>query len=335
MPSVLVVGEALVDIVVTPEGEVVEAPGGSPLNVAITLARLGVTTRLLTALGDDERAHRIEAHLEASGVALVDGERPLQRTSTATARMRPDGSATYEFDVVWELAYKAPATPVLHAGSLALFREPGASVVRQLLDASTHTALVSLDPNIRPSLLPDHAQVLAQFETLLPMVHLVKLSDEDAAWLYPDLSERDVVRHLRRRGPALVVVTRGVRGCVLASGEAIVERPAVPTVVVDTIGAGDSFMGALIQQVLSLGLIGDLTRRRALWPEELAAIGDAAATVAALTVSRRGANPPWLPELSAAHGNAASEHVVDALVKHQPLGSFIQFTSGEKRRCGR
>jgi fructokinase len=297
-PDALVIGESLVDIVETADGEIVETPGGSALNVAITLARLGVETLLLTAIGDDERADQIEGHLAASGIALVEGTRRLRRTSTAAARLQADGSARYAFDVAWEPPDVAPPPArVVHAGSLALFLEPGATLVRRRLETATATALVTLDPNVRPTLLPARDTVLPGFEELLPLAHVVKLSDEDAAWLYPGVPERDVVRRLLDLGPSLITITRGSSGCVLACRDSVVELPAAPTDVVDTIGAGDSFMGALIQQLLLHDLIQDLRAGRALWPEELAVIGGAAARVAAVTVGRRGADPPRLAEL--------------------------------------
>ncbi|MFC4783976.1 carbohydrate kinase family protein [Nocardioides sp. MAHUQ-72] len=298
--GVLVIGESLVDIVEDRTGAVFEAPGGSPLNVAVTLARLGVRTNLLTALGDDERADRIEAHLDASGVSLLGRTRCLRRTSTAVARMRDDASARYEFDVTWAPP-TTPTPPVraIHAGSLGLFVEPGAAVVHGHLESAEDSALVSLDPNIRPSLLPGHGIVLTRFERLLPLAHIVKLSDEDAAWLYPGLDEGRVIERLLGSGPTLVAITRGADGCVLASGDTIIELPSAPVTVVDTIGAGDSFMGALLHQALLLDIVDELTARQQLWPEELVSMGTAAAEVAAVTVSRPGADPPHLAEIVA------------------------------------
>lgn len=293
------IGESLVDIVETRDGKVFEAPGGSPLNVAVTLGRLGIETHLLTALGDDERADGIEAHLTDSDVTLMDGVRRLSRTSTATATIQTDGSAHYEFAIAWDPPDSAaPLVGVVHAGSLGLFVEPGSSNVRRRLEAATASTLVTLDPNIRPSLLPGRAAVLTHYEELLALAHVVKLSDDDAAWLYPELSEREVSRRVLDRGPALVVITRGAHGCVLASRGAFVELPSAPADVVDTIGAGDSFMGALIQQFIRRGVAGDLVDRASLWPEELAAIGGVAADVAAITVGRRGADPPRISDLA-------------------------------------
>ena len=294
----LVVGEALVDIVQHANGDSVEAPGGSPLNVAVTLARLGVETTLLTALANDRRTDRIVEHLTGSGATLVDGARRLSRTPTATALVQADGSADYEFDLAWDpTPHAGPPARIVHAGSLALFLPPGEALVRQRLEERSGTAMISLDPNIRPTMLPDLRIVRRRFEQLLPLANVVKLSDEDLAWLYPELAERAAVRRLLDAGPALVAVTRGAHGCALASAAAEVRLPSVRTEVVDTIGAGDSFMGGLLWQLLVSDLTDGLVAGQSLGSRDLAALGAAAAGVAAVTVGRKGADPPWRSEL--------------------------------------
>jgi fructokinase len=236
-------------------GESFEAPGGLQLNVAVSLGRLGVETSLLTALATDPRTDSIVGHLARSGVTLVDGAYRLARTSTATAVLHTDGSAGYEFDLAWDPSpHAGPTTRVVHAGSLALFIDPGEALVRQRLEERSGTAMISLDPNIRPTMLPDLDVVRRRFERLLPLANVVKLSDEDVTWLYPDVAERDAVRRLCDAGPSLVAVTHGAHGCTLVSGDAEVSLPAVRTEVVDTIGAGDSFMGGLLWQLLARDL---------------------------------------------------------------------------------
>lgn len=297
-PSATVVGESLVDIVHA-SGRAIETPGGSPLNVAVTLARLGVRTSLLTALGNDDRAEAIIEHLRASGVSLTPGARRLDRTSTATASLCADGSAVYDFDLVWDPPPSQPFdVDALHAGSIGLFLEPGATTVHDLLQSAAGRALITLDPNVRPSLLPDATRARETFQGLLGLATVVKLSDEDAAWLFPGASIPMVVQRLLSAGPSLVAVTRGAEGCVLACAEATVEMAAPRVAVADTIGAGDSFMGALIYQIISRGLSRDLIDGHSLWPEELTEIGAFASDVAAATVSRPGADPPWLHEVA-------------------------------------
>ena len=296
--TALVIGEALIDIVATAEGEQ-DHPGGSPYNVAITLGRLGDTVSLLTAIGDDARGAEITARLEESSVELLPASRRSGPTSTALAVLQPDGSARYVFDIDWSLPARlalAPST-VTHAGSIALSLEPGASRVAELLRERSGDSLITLDPNIRPALVGDHDHEVARFEALLEVVDLVKLSDEDAAWLYPGLAPAKVLSRLVARGPGLAVMTLGGAGSLLASSAAVIEVPAPATIVADTIGAGDSYMGALIHQVLTTSLGMQLRRRSELWGEELGAIGAFASKVAAITVSRRGANPPRLAEL--------------------------------------
>lgn len=299
--SALVIGEALTDVLVTGDTEGEQAhPGGSPFNVAITLGRLGDTVSLLTAIGEDDRGDEIARHLDESNVKLVPGSRRAGATSTALARLQPDGSAVYEFDIDWALPPEVDIAPttVTHAGSIALYLTPGAARVEELLWERRHDSLITLDPNIRPALVGHHAEAVARIESLLHVVDLVKLSDEDAAWLYPSVDPATVLAHLVALGPGLAVMTRGGEGSLLASSAAVVTVPSPATLVADTIGAGDSYMGALIHRILTTSLGPQLQARSELWAEELGALGAFASHVAAITVSRSGANPPWLNELS-------------------------------------
>lgn len=299
--TALVIGEALIDIVRSPGAtHAVEAPGGSPMNVAITLARLGVATAFATALGDDERGQRIREHLAASGVTEIRGSRPLARTSSAEATLREDGSASYRFDITWDPDLSGlPTADLVHAGSIGLLLEPGASAVGDALVEAAARSLVSLDPNIRPALLGSHASARTTIEDLAAHADVVKLSDEDAAWLYPGRDPQEVVSHVLSLGPSLAVVTLGAAGSLLASATDRVHVPAPETRVADTIGAGDSYMGALVHQLLERGGAARLRTGPALDGPALSAVGSFAAAVAAVTVSRRGANPPRLEELAA------------------------------------
>ena len=298
-PSVVVIGEALVDIVVRPDGTRTEAPGGSPMNVAVALARLGVPTQLATSLGDDEHGKLIKAHLQRSGVVLTPGSESMEKTSTAIAHLQADGSAHYEFDTRW--APERPVVPsptVFHAGSIALWLEPGGDTVRQCLErAARDGVLVTLDPNIRRAVLPDAGCVRDRFHELAQNADVVKLSAEDAAYLYPQLDADGVVERLMQTGVQLVAITDENRGTLIASGRnSVVVRPPLVSVS-DTIGAGDTFMGALIQQLLTRGLVEAVRDARGLAPNELVAICRFANRAAAVTVSRQGADPPWLGEL--------------------------------------
>ncbi|AFR28997.1 carbohydrate kinase [Arthrobacter sp. Rue61a] len=291
--DVMVVGEALMDVV-TAGNRKVEHPGGSPANVAYGLARLGVGTGLLTAIAPDDRGRRIEEHLRSAGVILLPGSRSLTRTASATATVAPDGSAHYDFDISWDLAHQTPAffPKILHTGSIATFLHPGASVVKSLLEQAHRHCVITYDPNIRPALLGSHVEAKAIFEELVTFTDVVKLSDEDAQWLYPGRSMDEAAAYILGLGTSLAVITKGAEGAHFATPGFSVSIPAAKTRVTDTIGAGDSFMSALILGLLNRGTEGFA-------PAVLDQLGHAAAAAAAITVQRPGANPPTLEELNA------------------------------------
>lgn len=292
--DVVVVGEALIDVVTTPNSQV-EHPGGSPANVAYGLGLLGVSTGLLTAIAPDARGTSIEDHLRRAGVTLLPGSKSLTRTATATATLGPDGSAAYDFDIRWDLPPKAPAyfPKILHTGSIATFLDPGAKAVKALLEQAHKHCAITYDPNIRPSLLGSHAEAKATFEELVYLTDVVKLSDEDAYWLYPGKTLDETAAHILRLGTGLAVITKGAEGSQFTSRAASITIPAVKAKVADTIGAGDSYMAALI--------LGLLTRRTdGFAPGVLEQLGHTAAAAAAITVQRAGANPPTLDELRSA-----------------------------------
>lgn len=297
---VLVVGESLVDVVVPLRGDVVRRPGGSPMNVAVGLARLEVPTRLVTRLGDDADGRLVREHLAGSRVDLADGSLdPDASTGVATAHLDADGVATYDFSVVWDL----PPTPLpadcraLHLGSIGAALRPGRDAVLALAQEAHAAGLpVSFDPNARPAFTPDAAAAWSDVLELAALCDLVKLSDEDARFFQPGVPVLDVARALLAAGPALVVVTGG-------GGEATaVTRAGVVVVaesreveVADTVGAGDSFMAALVAATLP-------DRSAGAWVEGpthamVAEYLSAAHAAAAVTVTRRGADPPRLAEL--------------------------------------
>jgi fructokinase len=294
--DVIVIGEALTDIVTTPGGTT-EHPGGSPSNVAYGLARLGVSTGLLTAVGADRRGAALESHLESAGVVLLPGSRSLERTSTATATIAADGSASYAFDILWnpEPLHPLLASPrVLHTGSIASFLAPGAERVKTELQQLRAACTTTYDPNIRPDLLGTHAESRSIFEELAHLTNVVKLSDEDAQWLYPRKTLEDTATHVLGLGAELAVITKGSSGSLLATASTRLSIPAVKSHVVDTIGAGDSYMSALILGLLTRGTNG-------LAPSVLEQLGRTAAMAAAITVARAGANPPTENELRSQH----------------------------------
>lgn len=298
--DVIVIGEALIDVVSSPEGTI-EHPGGSPANVAYGLGRLGLDVGLLTAVGDDERGAAIEGHLRNAGVRLLPGSQTLQRTSTSTVTLAGDGSANYEFDVAWELDAVAPAVvpKVVHTGSIATFLEPGASAVRELLQHWSGDCTITYDPNIRPSLLGSHVEALSIFEDLIHLTDVVKLSDEDAKWLYPGRDLEGIASHLLSLGAGLAVITQGSQGSLLATALNRVDVPSVESLVADTIGAGDSYTSALIMGLVVRGT-------DALAPGDLEQLGRTASMASGITVRRPGANPPTMEELRSHLGEPAT-----------------------------
>lgn len=289
------------DIVLRADGSATEHPGGSPMNVAIGLARLGRDTALLTRLGDDDRGRSVLAHLTASGVHLVEGSVLPVTTSTALARLSPDGSATYEFDLRWELGEVVPLVKplVVHTGSIAAVLEPGGSAVRQVLSDTRHTATVSYDPNCRPGLMGDAADVRPRIEALVGLCDVVKLSDEDAAWLAPEESAEELATRWLSLGPSVVALTRGGAGITAwcRAGRVDVRAPVVQ--VVDTVGAGDSAMAALLDGLWRHDLLGAPARAAlaSISTDVLIDVVRHAVRAAATTVSRLGADPPTRAEL--------------------------------------
>lgn len=285
-PRVLVVGEALIDIV-----SGTEIVGGSPANVALGLGRLGVDTELLTAIGADDRGARIVEHLEASRVAVLPESVCLARTSTARATIHADGSAAYDFDIEWTLpASGADEHDIVHVGSIACFLEPGGGdVVARARRAAASGQRVTFDPNIRPALLGG-GDARRRAEEVMTAASAVKLSDEDAAYLYPDQPLDAVLDRILSLGAQIVAVTQGGAGAVIAGPEGRVRMPAPRVRVVDTVGAGDTFMACLVASLatvddwrLSTGMLEGLLAR--------------CARAAAVTVGRPGADLPWREDL--------------------------------------
>lgn len=300
----LVIGEALVDVVHRADGSATEHPGGSPANVALGLGRLGRGVDLLTWIGKDARGRVLGEHLGASGVAIVPGSEAAARTSVAVATLSPEGAAAYDFDLSWHVPERwasPPAPPLaVHTGSIAAVLEPGGADVANVLVAHRETATLTYDPNVRPSLMPPPETTRPIVEGLVAMADVVKVSDEDLAWLV-DVPPLETARRWAGEGPALVVMTMGGRGAVaLTSDGREIEVPAPAVVVADTVGAGDSFMAGLIDGLWTAGLLGADRRAalRRISDSTVREIIGRCIQIAAITVSRPGADPPTRAELS-------------------------------------
>lgn len=293
-------GEALVDVIVR---DGVETPhvGGSPLNVAIGLARLGVETVFHSRFGDDAPGLSIAAHLAASSVSTTPTTVTSDPTSIARALVGSDGAARYEFDIRWD-----PSTPdvqleefsVVHTGSIATVLQPGADNVERLIAAAKPRSVITFDPNVRPALMGDRDEAVRRVERLVALSDVVKASDEDIEWLYPGAELGGVLASWRAMGPALVVATRGASGSVSLAGGDPVTIPSRAVEVVDTVGSGDSFMAGLISALAVRGLCHSPERLRSLGRHEQVEVVEFATNCAAITTSRNGANPPLLAELA-------------------------------------
>lgn len=295
--QVAVIGEALVDVV--EEGET--HPGGSPMNIAVGLARLGHPTTLHARIGADAHGDLVRAHLDEAGVALGPDTLVPGSTSTAIARVDADGKASYEFDIDWDIPVPdVSGARLVHTGSIGALREPGATAVRAALSAAAPGTLLTLDPNIRPDVIGARDEVLRRVADLAGLCQVVKLSDEDAAWLAPEATLEQVLSDLAAHGARFVVVTRGAEGCLALVDGAWFARPARPVVVADTIGAGDAFMSGLLHALLHDGTDRLLAAGEPLGDDAVLAALEAALTSAALTVARAGANPPTSAELDEA-----------------------------------
>jgi fructokinase len=304
--KITIVGEALIDVVPNEDGTTTDRPGGSPANVAITLGRLGREPHLVTSVASDARGASILEWLGESGVDVVVAPTSSGRTSTAAVVLAEDGSASYEFDLDWDLPTEllADATAgadVVHSGSIATVLDPGCEAVEAAMAAAKGNALVTFDPNARPAITPDVTSVRARVERLVALSDVTKVSDEDLGWYYPGEDVISVAQRWQASGPALVVVTLGGDGAHLVTSWGVVTVPGVKVSVVDTIGAGDTFMGALIDALVGLGAAGASARTvlEGLTEEQLIEVGTWAARAAAVTVSRAGANPPTRAELTA------------------------------------
>ncbi len=298
---IVVTGEALVDLVLAADGSIGAHPGGGPYNVARTIARLEQPVSYLGRVSEDAFGRRLRAELEADGVGLDAVVATDDPTTLALAELDAAGAATYRF---YAAGTSAPGlrpedvrlpegVRAFYAGTLGLVFEPMASTLETVLGGMDADVLVAVDPNCRPAVIDDPDAYRARLGRFLARADVVKASEDDLAWLDPDAAPVDAARALLAAPGAVALVTLGGEGALVvgASGEVAVDAPAVE--VVDTIGAGDAFMGAFLARWTGEGRgRGDLG--------DLDAVAEAAAfacRVAAVTCSRAGADPPRLSEL--------------------------------------
>ncbi len=278
-------------------------PGGSPFNVAIGLGRLGIPTGYWGKFSTDIFGQQLQHHLTGNGVDLRWLQTGPEPTTLAFVRLPPNGEPQYAF-YGYQTADTQLAPPdlqvvdsellALHFGSISLIREPGATILEQVMQQESGQRFCSLDPNIRPGLIPDRECYLSRFHQWLRWVTLVKVSQADLSWLYPNQSVAWITDYWFSLGVQCVVITFGCQGATGYTQTGTQRVAAQPIRVVDTIGAGDAFMSGLLASLYSQRCLDPPT------PPELPALEQAITLghqVAAFTCQRAGADPPWHSEL--------------------------------------
>ncbi|MBV8663346.1 MAG: carbohydrate kinase [Hyphomicrobiales bacterium] len=308
---ILISGEALVDLIPDPdkEGRYDAVRGGSPYNVAIGLGRLGAPAAFVSRISADANGEALAAALAAEGVSLEFVARDAKPTPLAfVMRGTAQTGSRYAFyldatayDGRWPFPTAWPqGARHLHVGSIAAVDPRHGESVLAALRTSREGATTSFDPNIRPLVTPDRDAVRALVERQAALATLVKASEEDIEWLYPGRSVEDALADWALSGPAFCVATLGERGAVAMLGREKLSVPAPRIEVVDTVGAGDSFMSSLLAAMDRDGALGakaNAPTRRLL--EGWLAF---AATASAIACTRRGSNPPTLAEIATFQG---------------------------------
>ncbi|MEU8582024.1 carbohydrate kinase family protein [Streptomyces abikoensis] len=306
---IIVAGEALIDLVPAGPATDDELPallprrGGGPYNTAVALARLGSPAAFCSRLSTDHFGEALLRALTADGVDTSLVQRGPEPTTLAVAHIGDGGSATYTFhaegtaDRLFRLPDGLPsAARAISFGTCSLVLQPGAGAYEELMRrASGNGLFTALDPNIRPGLIPDPDAYRARFRSWLPDTTVLKLSEEDAAWLAESTDPDAAVEQWLASGPYAVVLTRGGAGLIVRTRDGVeVSVPGTETDVVDTIGAGDTVNAALLHRLDHHGaLTGTPALDAGQWRDVLAF----AARAAALTCSRAGAQPPYASEL--------------------------------------
>jgi fructokinase len=299
-------GEALVDLVDDGRARRPVA-GGGPFNTAIAFGRLDVPVGFLGPISRDDDGQMLSRQLVAAGVdtSLVHwSDAPTPR---AVVHKQRDGRNHYTFELAQSsLVDLTPEDlPVLpqeawavYVGTLALAIDPPAAAYEALVDREAGQRQIIFDPNVRPAIFGDVDSYRDRFERVARLAQLVKLSDDDAAWIYPGMRLEDVLEVILGFGPRIVAVTRGERGAAAASMAAFVEVAGLPVDVVDTVGAGDSFGAALVAALIDEGALGPGTTRAADAAELRRAVSYAVAA-SAITCTHAGAVPPSRDEIDA------------------------------------
>jgi fructokinase len=300
----VVAGEALIDLVPAGDEMLTAHPGGGPFNTARSLGRLERPVAYLGRISTDHFGARLAGELAADGVRLDAHVRSDDPTTLALVELDANGVAQYRFYTegtaasglteAEALAALPDGVAFLHVGTLGLVLEPMADALEALAGALTGRALVMVDPNCRPAIVADPAAFRARLARVFALADVVKVSEEDLAWLSPGVPAADAARALLGQGPAVVLLTLGGDGALALTRDSEQAVSAPPVDVVDTIGAGDAFSGGWLTWWSERGLgraeLADAGR--------VAEATEFACLVAALTCARAGAFPPTRGELA-------------------------------------
>jgi fructokinase len=303
---IVIGGEALVDLV-EDDGSLRAVAGGGPFNTAIAFGRLDVSVGFLGAISCDAYGQMLAHQLADAGVDTSLVRWSDAPTPRAIVHRHGDGKHEFTFDVhgtslVDLLPEQLPTLPndawAVHVGTLALAIDPPAAAYEAFVDREAGRRQIILDPNVRPAIFGDVVTYRRRFERLAQVADLVKLSEDDAAWIYPGTSVEHVVELILGLGPCVVAVTRGADGAVASSGNGLIDVRGIRVNVVDTVGAGDSFGAAFVTALVDGDAFGpqatriadDAVLRRAL---------SYAVAASAITCTRRGALPPSRDEIDA------------------------------------
>jgi fructokinase len=303
---IVTAGEALVDLV--EQGVSVRAvAGGGPFNTAIALGRLDVDVGFLGTLSRDSYGQMLARELHDAGVDTSLVRWSDDPTPRALVRHERDGTNEYSFllsgTALADLApEELPGLPArawaLHVGTLALAVDPPASAYEALVQREARRRQIVFDPNVRPVIFGDASMYRNRFERLARLADVVKLSRDDAEWIYPSVSVDEVLDLILAFGPRIVALTLGADGAVAKSSDGCVTVPGMPVPVADTVGAGDSFGAALIASLVDEGAFGPATVIAADTAVLRRAVAYAVAA-SAITCSRTGAAPPTRREIEA------------------------------------
>ena len=298
--TIWVCGEVLIDLIPGADGVRVGHVGGGPANTAKALARLGQDAQFIAGISTDVDGVAARKELLEDEVKLdlaLTSDKPtclaivsLASNGSASYEFKIAGTATFDFSLDW-LPDPARYKPnVLHIGTLATVIAPGADVLYDWALRVAEFAPIVFDPNIRPAVLADRDLYEAAVEKWAAISSVIKVSDDDLAWLYPGQNYEDVAARWISDGAALVVVTRGAEGIIGFTSEGPVEVEGVKITVADTVGAGDTVGAIIVEAMIEKGIL-------ALTGEVLKATLHRAAVAAGITCSRKGAQPPHKHEL--------------------------------------